>query len=80
MNNRAYKSVKRSTIATAYGFRKWDTVLNRISERITEETPKDITRHLSDIKGHHSLLPEQVKCIVYLLGDPLDPQALFIEI
>lgn len=76
---RLYKTQSKKCLAMAYGFRKTETLVKRIEDKISQ-ADDEIILELGEWKGHKILLPIQVKTIVYLLGDPQTPDSVFIEI
>lgn len=76
---RTYKTATRDLIAKAYGFRKSETVLNRLKEKLNAETDELLIKQLGRYTGHQPLLPNQVEAFVAILGAPQHPELLYKE-
>lgn len=75
---RTYKNCSRQIIATAYGYRKSQTIVAKI-DCAYQSAPDEVKRKLGTWKTGSRLLPDQVEAIVLLLGKPETPHLLYAE-
>ena len=75
---RFYKTTTKQNIASAYGFRKEETIVKRIREKLIELNDQQLSQ-LDKWTGNGNLLPDQVEIIVFMMGTPDFPQLLYEE-
>lgn len=76
---RTYKTCTRQNVATAYGFKKTETIMKRIEENIHRLDDEQLLQ-LGVWTGHGNLLPDQVEIVVFLLGKASVTNILYEEI
>lgn len=75
-NNRAYHSLLKKDLATAYGYAKADSFVARLRKELHRLTDEQI-QALGEWQGNGLLLPRQVEIIVIALGEPSKPAIVY---